>query len=43
MVNELTPLHHIVGVKLAGGVHVGNNVWKNRFENILKSMLWKTY
>ena len=26
MVHELPPLHHIVGVQLTGGVHVGYNV-----------------
>ena len=26
VVNILTPLHHILGVKLAGGVHVRYNV-----------------
>ena len=26
MVHELPPLHHVVSVQLAGGVHVGHNV-----------------
>ena len=26
VVNKLPPLHHIVRVQLAGGIHIGNNV-----------------
>ena len=26
VVDELPPLHHVVRVQLAGGIHIGNNV-----------------
>ena len=29
VVHELPPLHHIMGVQLTGGVHVGHNVDTN--------------